>query len=73
MGKHNLKELGFKQKWLEDKSGYWWEKRMNKYFYYLVEEGKYYELVFKNELERSIKFKNLKKLLKSIDKFKFEY
>ena len=25
--KKHLKSLGFKKKWLDDKSGYWWEKK----------------------------------------------
>ena len=25
-----LEDSGFKKKWLSDKSGYWWEKKINK-------------------------------------------
>ena len=74
MKNKEFKKLGFKKKWLPDKSGYWWVKRMNKYFTYYVDEGegfKDYELQgLHNTL---ITFKNLKELLKSAERFKFEY
>ena len=68
-----LKEYKFKKKFLEDKSGYWFEKRMNKYFcYYVCLYTNNFELVSISD-EIIIKFKSLQQLIRSVNRFKFEY
>lgn len=68
-----LKKYKFKKRILEDNSGFWYEKKVGKYFVYYVDiDTNHYELTSNNE-GIVIKFKSLSKLIKSLDKFKFKY
>jgi len=64
-----LQELGFKKKWLDDKSGYWFEYKpkdsITKIIFYVDFDYKQYELqTSKYEIIKS--YANLDSLLKTI-------
>ena len=71
-----LKSHKFKKVWLDDKSGYWFEKKVHKWFKYYTEpdtDRYYLDICFSPRNYSTIDFKNLNTMLKSLKKFKFEY
>jgi hypothetical protein len=74
-----LKENGFRKVYLPDDSGYWWQKNMNKTFaYYVDPETSFLQydlcvITLEGHVEVMKKFKTLKALLRSKEKFTVIY